>query len=178
MKCVHKSRDWYKKAFSPGRVGRQAHLRDANNGPLARYVKLRVAHAPGMLGTFSPPPLVSDSDMYHGTCATHVPWCMPRSLTRGFLWSRWWGKPSRRLGACVTGDFTFLVRGPWVRDDHMTEWITAWIGRPRWQTTWQPFCGIKLIIHPETSTVHSTRIFMNKWSPEMFDMRTIWTHCD
>ena len=26
------------------------------NGPLARYIKLRVAHAPGMPGTFSPPP--------------------------------------------------------------------------------------------------------------------------
>ena len=26
------------------------------NGPLARYVKLRVAHAPGIPGTFSPPP--------------------------------------------------------------------------------------------------------------------------
>ena len=25
------------------------------NGTLARYVKLRVAHAPGMPGTFSPP---------------------------------------------------------------------------------------------------------------------------
>ena len=25
------------------------------HGPLARYIKLRVAHAPGMLGTFSPP---------------------------------------------------------------------------------------------------------------------------
>ena len=42
-------------------------------GPLARYVKLRVAHAPGMLGTFSPPPWVSDPDMHHGTCVTHVP---------------------------------------------------------------------------------------------------------
>ena len=26
------------------------------NGPLTRYAKLRVAHVPGMLGTFSPPP--------------------------------------------------------------------------------------------------------------------------
>ena len=26
------------------------------NGPLTRYEKLRVAHAPGMPGTFSPPP--------------------------------------------------------------------------------------------------------------------------
>ena len=57
-------------------------------GPLARYAKLRVAHAPGMPGTFSPPPRISDSDMHHGTCVTHVPWCMPGSLTCGFLWSR------------------------------------------------------------------------------------------
>ena len=26
---------------------------------------------------------------------THVPWCMPGSPTRGFLWRRWWGKRSR-----------------------------------------------------------------------------------
>ena len=47
------------------------------NGLLARYVKLRVVHAPGMPGMFSSPPRVSDPDMYHGTCVTHVPWCMP-----------------------------------------------------------------------------------------------------
>ena len=39
-------------------------------------VKLRVVYAPGMPGTFSPPPLISDHDMHHGTCITHVPWCM------------------------------------------------------------------------------------------------------
>ena len=43
------------------------------SGPLARYLKLQVAHAPGIPGTFSPPPRVSDPDMYHGTCVTHVP---------------------------------------------------------------------------------------------------------
>ena len=48
--------------------------------PLARYVKNRVAHAPGMPGTFSPPPRVSDHNMHHGTCMMHVWWCMPRSL--------------------------------------------------------------------------------------------------
>ena len=41
-------------------------------GPLARYVKLRIAHAPGMSRTFSPPPRVSDPDMHHDTCVTHV----------------------------------------------------------------------------------------------------------
>ena len=59
------------------------------HGPLARYVKSRVAHALGVPGTFSPPPRVSDPDMHFGTCVTHVPWCMPGSLTRGILWS-WW----------------------------------------------------------------------------------------
>ena len=54
-----------------------------NHGPLTRYVKLWVTHAPGMPGTFSPPPLVSDPAMHHGTCVTHVPWCMSGSLTRG-----------------------------------------------------------------------------------------------
>ena len=62
------------------------------HGPLSRYVKLRVAHAPGNSGTFSPSSRVSDPDMHHGTCVTHVPWCMPGSLTSRFLWSRWQGK--------------------------------------------------------------------------------------
>ena len=54
--------------------------------------KIAGAHAPGMPGTFSQPPRVSDPDMHHGTCVTHVPWCMPGSLTSGFPWSRWRGK--------------------------------------------------------------------------------------
>ena len=60
--------------------------------PLARYIKLWVAHAPG---TFTPPPRVNDPDMHHGTWVKHVSWCMSGSLTNGFLWSRWWGKRSR-----------------------------------------------------------------------------------
>ena len=38
--------------------------------------KIAGAHAPGMPGSFSPPPQVSDPDMHHGTCMTHLPWCM------------------------------------------------------------------------------------------------------
>ena len=57
--------------------------------------ELRVADAPGIPGTFSPPPRVSDPDMHHGMCVTHVPWCMSRSLTSGFVWSRWRVKRSR-----------------------------------------------------------------------------------
>ena len=84
----------------------------SRHGPLTRYVKLRVAHAPGMLGPFPPPPmsgkpLISDPDMHHGTCVTHVPWCMSGSLTRGG------GENVSDIpGACTTRNFTYLVRGP------------------------------------------------------------------
>ena len=66
-----------------------------HHGPLARCVKFRVAHAPGVSGTFSAHPRVGDPDIHHGTCVTHVPRCMSGSLTSGFLWSQWLGKRSR-----------------------------------------------------------------------------------
>ena len=58
------------------------------HGPLTRYVKLRVAHVSRMPWTFSPPRRLSDPHVHHSTCVTRVSWCMPRSLTTGFLWSR------------------------------------------------------------------------------------------
>ena len=82
------------------------------HGPLTRYVKLRVAHAPGMRGTFSPPLWVSDPDMHHGTCVTYVPWCMPGSLTSGFLWSLGRGKRSRHSRRMRNPQLTYLVRSP------------------------------------------------------------------
>ena len=57
--------------------------------------KFWVTHTPGIPGTFSPQLRISDPDMHHGTCVTHVPWCMPGSLTKGILWGRWRGKRSR-----------------------------------------------------------------------------------
>ena len=73
-------------------------------GPLTRYVKLQVAHAPGMPGTFSPSPRVNEPDMPHGTCMAHVLWCMPGSLTSNIVWSRWRGKRSRHsMGFLLCG---------------------------------------------------------------------------
>ena len=71
------------------------------NGPLTRYVKLRVPHAPGRKA------LVCDPGIHHGTCATHLPWCMSGSLTRC--------GGENVLGissACTTRNFTYLARGP------------------------------------------------------------------
>ena len=64
----------YKAHFTPRKVTLGAidtYTWDICHGPLARYDKLLVAHAPGMPGTFSPPPRVSDPDMHHDTCVTH-----------------------------------------------------------------------------------------------------------
>ena len=52
-------------------------------------------------------PLVSDPGMHHGTCITHVPWCMSGSLTCGGG-DNVPGIP----GTCTTRNFTYLVRGP------------------------------------------------------------------
>ena len=74
------------------------------HGPLTIFVKLRVAHAPGMPGNVFPATDLKGSPW----AATHVPWCMPGSLTRG-------GGENLPgiLGTCATGDFTYLSRGPW-----------------------------------------------------------------
>ena len=84
------------------------------HGLLVRYVKLRVAHAPGMPGTISPQPRVSDPDMHQGTCVMHVPWYMSGSLTSLLLRSRWRENVPGISGACAIHNFTYLVRGPWV----------------------------------------------------------------
>ena len=83
------------------------------HGLLARYVNLRVAHAPEMPGTFSPPPRVSDPDMHYGTCVTHVLWCMPESLTTVSFEVVGGENVPDFSGACVTLDYTYLVRGTW-----------------------------------------------------------------
>ena len=58
----------------------------STHGRLTRYIMLQVAHAPGMAGTFLPTADFKGNSypgMPHGTCVTHVPWCMSGSLTRG-----------------------------------------------------------------------------------------------
>ena len=83
-------------------------------GPLTRYIKLYVAHAPECREGFprhqlQMQPLVSDPGMHPGTCMTHVPWCMSGSLTHGG------GENAPSItSACATHNFTYLARGPWI----------------------------------------------------------------
>ena len=80
----------------------------SNSVPWASYQIRKIADCAcaGNAGNVSLPPisketLVSDPDMHHGTCVTHVPWCMSGSLT-GIR------------GAYATRNFTYLARGPYV----------------------------------------------------------------
>ena len=54
----------------------------------SQWASCQICEIAGMPGTFSPTTRLSDPDMHHGTCLTHLPWCMPGSLTSSFLWSR------------------------------------------------------------------------------------------
>ena len=87
------------------------------------YVKLRVAHAPGMPGTFSPPPQVSDLYMHHGpaprTCRDA---CRDRYLAVSFEVGG--GENDGIFGACATRNSGYLVRGPWRRVRENTVYVT------------------------------------------------------
>ena len=51
--------------------------------------------------------LVSDLRMHHGTCVTHVPWCISGSLNQGG------GENVPGIpGACTTLNFTYLAKRP------------------------------------------------------------------
>ena len=82
-------------------------------------------------GNISPPPWVSDLEMHHGTCVTHVPWCMLGSLTSSFLWSRWRGKCSRHSRHMRNPHFYYLVRGPWLQCNWLNTFYT--LRQKRWR---------------------------------------------
>ena len=104
--------------------------------PLARYAKLSIAHAPGMPGTFTLPPRVSDPDMRHGTYMAHVPWFMLGSLTSGFLWSRWRGKRSRHSRRMCNPHFWPAHRAGPLRCN--------FFGQPGSVSKFPPFLWVKL----------------------------------
>ena len=59
--------------------------------------------------------LVSDPGMHHGTCVTHVPWCMSGSLTH----CGGENVPGTS-GACATRNFTYLEKSPYIENNVWT----------------------------------------------------------
>ena len=81
------------------------------NGPLARYVRLRVAHAPGMPGTFSPPARLAIPTCITApvsrTCRNA---CRDRQLAVCIEVAGGENVPSIP-SACATHNFTYLAKG-------------------------------------------------------------------
>ena len=96
-----------------------------SNGPLARYIKLRVAHAPGMPGIFPPTLRVNDPDMRRGTCMPHVLRCMPGSLNSGYLWRRRRGKRSRHSRRMRNQQFYVSGKRPMYNSQTLTVNVTV-----------------------------------------------------
>ena len=92
----------------------------SSHGPLTRYAKFAGCACARNAGNiyiyiyiphhrFQSKPLASDPDMHHGTCVTHVPWCMSGELTRGD------GEKVPSIpGTCASVNFAYLARGPWL----------------------------------------------------------------
>ena len=88
------------------------------HGPLIRYVKLRVAPAPELPGTFSPP-----RGFAIQTCITACAW-RNAVIHTGIADSRFplksvAGKVPGIPGACATHNHTYLVRGLWILNCHI-----------------------------------------------------------
>ena len=84
------------------------------HGTLTRYVKLRVAHALGMPGTFSPPPTSKETASSQSRHASRHVRHAPVVMHIGIANPLWRGQNVPGIpGACATRNFTYLARGPW-----------------------------------------------------------------
>ena len=97
------------------------------HGSLARYVNCVLRMHRECRERFSSPPGATDPDMHHGKCVTHVPWCMPGSLTSSFLWNlRWWGKRSRHSQCMRNPQFYVSGKRPMLmRHTHQSPWTLS-----------------------------------------------------
>ena len=86
--------------------------------------------------------------MHHGTCVTHIPWCMLGSITSGFPWSRWQGKCPSIPGACATSDLTYLLRAPYGGINHFTS-----------------------VLRPMLDII---RIFLQEWNCVLYIVEVYW----
>ena len=84
-------------------------------GPLTRYVKLRVAHAPGMPGTFSAPPTSKDTAMYRSRHASRHVRDARALMHVGIANPRWCGKRSRQCRHMRNPQFYVSGKRPMAR---------------------------------------------------------------
>ena len=103
----------------------------AFNGPLIRYVKLRIAHAPGMPGRFSPPPTSKETTIQRSRHASRYGRYARAVMHVGIAKPRWWEKRSRHSRSMRNPQFYVSVKRPIGRCCRMCKrpiWILWWGG--------------------------------------------------
>ena len=95
-----------------------------DNGPLTRYAKLRVAHAPGMPAT-----VPRHRELPIPTCITVCAWRTCRDAC-AFLWNRWWRKRSRHSRQMRHPQFCISGKRPMGRQ--LTSNSIAWAQTMHW----------------------------------------------
>ena len=89
--------------------------RRPSNGPLTRYVKLRVAHAPGIPRTFSPPLTSKESASWRSPHASQHVRGACAVMHVGIANPRWWGKLSRHSRRMRNPQFYLIWQGAHAR---------------------------------------------------------------
>ena len=96
------------------------------NEPLARYVKLRVAHAPGIPRTFSPPPISKESARQRSRHASRYV-RHARAVMHAGVANPWWrGKHSRHTRRMRNPQFHVFGKRPMVRSIRLTVNYALW----------------------------------------------------
>ena len=82
-----------------------------------RHVNVNILHTSeyALPGTCPPPPGLSGPDMHQSMRVTHVRWCMPGSLTSGFLWSQWRRKGSQHSRRMRNPQYDVFGKMPMLR---------------------------------------------------------------
>ena len=113
--------------------------------------------------------LVSDPSMHHGTCVTHVPWCMSGSLTRGDG-ENFPGIP----GACATRHFTYLTRClSCLTSLHQGDTVVLFIITTMYQIIPTP-THIYFFTYPQNSQLNKNNISKYIWSLNILNMFLKW----
>ena len=106
-------------------------------GPLTRYVKLRVVHAPGMPGTFSPPPTSKETASKRSRHASRHVRVARAVMHVGIANPRWRGKCSRYSWRMHNPQFCVSGKRP---IPSAPLWLSAPYFFKRSITIWLPGC--------------------------------------
>ena len=111
---------WFESSFVEIK-GRSSCINNIHHGPLTRYVKFWVAHAPGMPGTFSTPPTSKETASLRSRHASRHVRDARAVMHVGIANTRWRGRCSRHSRRMRNLQFYVSGKGLMAVDDLSSE---------------------------------------------------------